>query len=55
MCPILFQYKAPAHIKQGSRVTYKVASGKYFACKFSQALVIAKISACAVTSFKSCT
>ena len=42
--------KAPAHIMQGSTVTNRVQSFRYFPPKYSDAAVMACISACAVTS-----
>ena len=47
------QYKAAAHIGQGSMLTYKVQFVKYFELKYAHAEVIAIISAWAVASFKS--
>ncbi len=49
--PSCAQLKAPPHIKQGSRVTYKVQLIKYLPPRHSAAAVIASISAWAVTSF----
>lgn len=43
--------KAPAHMVQGSMVTYRVHSFKYLPPKYELAMVTASISACAVTSF----
>ena len=37
--PILLQYNAPLHMRQGSTVTYKVASGKYLLLKKLKAVV----------------
>jgi hypothetical protein len=45
MRPILLQFKAEAHIGQGSKVTYNVQSVKYFAPKAFEAAVMANISA----------
>ena len=41
MRPICDQNKAPAHMLHGSRVTYKVQSGKYFAPRALDAAVMA--------------
>ena len=45
MRPIWAQFRAPAHIGQGSTVTYKVHSGRYFPPMASVAAVMAIISA----------
>ena len=50
MRPTCAQFKAPAHIGQGSTVTYKVQSVKYFPPMASVAAVTATISAWAVVS-----
>ena len=52
MRPIWAQFRAAAHIGQGSTVTYKVASFKYLPPRASVAAVMAIISAWAVGSWR---
>ena len=52
MRPIWLHANAPAHIGQGSTVTYKVQSLRYLPPIVEAAAVMACNSACAVTSTK---
>lgn len=50
---ILAKIRAPAHIRQGSIVTYNVVASNLSFRRYDAACVIAIISACAVGSFRS--